>query len=158
MKHDAAVLLDAFLGGDGSGVTWMQNGVRLWLNGGGAFSLERALGLPGTQGKIAQELRNAYLILAAESLSSSSDPWQVASELSNAIRHFLVYRWPAWLQYDQPPKHASDLERLLFLGQKHKSLPKSKTQLYAILRDGMKIDPEHNAPRSADKIAPSFSK
>lgn len=132
MKSESLVWLDALLDGDQGGIKWVQDGIRRWRDGGGAFSLERALRLPTTHRQLFKGYRDAYLILAAKSVTDSADPWTMAAELERHVRHFLSHRWPAWKRYKSPPEHASTVEKMLFQAQLYKALPKSKTQLYAV--------------------------
>jgi len=133
MKSDAIVFLDSFLAGEPEGIEWMREGWRRWLKSRGAVRIENALRLPSTSAKLAQTYRDAYLLLAADALTQSADPWRRAAELGKAVRHFLRYRWLAWRQMDAPPSHATEIERLLFLGQKYKPIPRSDGQLFNIL-------------------------
>src|SRR5512144_334675 len=95
---------------------WLVRGLALTLRDG--VPLDLARGLPATPARMRTALRDYWLAQTASELPAML-PWQRAQELARIGRVFERRTWPAWKRYDQPPAHATALDRVLFYLHRH---------------------------------------
>lgn len=116
--------------------TWLRNAARAYMACEGTVSLDRLLGLQGTNGgphtwltQLRRSRRNEYLQRALAMLSggSSMGPKKAAVLLIAAIDRFDQQKWPTWQLLSEPPADADDAEVCLFHACKLNggSLPRS---------------------------------
>ena len=91
---------------------WITNGLRFALLEDWPLSPYRALGLPGTAASIRRHIRDFHLAAAAGHLGGDHLALMVKA------RRFDGHQWPAWQRLEEPPAHATGIERLLFLAFK----------------------------------------
>lgn len=100
----------------------LRAGVLRWAaqTGDKPLHLERVLGLGGPR-SVRAELRRMHLLRAAELLPGPKK-WDRCRQLAEACRLFENRRWPAWRGQDEPPEHATDLDRVLWDARQHGEL------------------------------------
>ena len=112
---------------------WLASGFSAWLNAGGTLPLLRCLGMPATVPRVKIAMRDLWLKEAAGFIAASK-PWARAKALSEEGDHFERRTWPAWRHLDTPPRHATELQKRLFLALKTGAgLPGTPKQMANIL-------------------------
>lgn len=123
--------LDHALNGspDAATLEHIRKGLNIWLNSSTQgrrnvsgkverarpLALARCLGLPETPERTRVVLRNAYLIQAANLLPTDAlHPWRRATALHGEVRKFSRHQWLCWVNLDEPPDYASDVNVLLW--------------------------------------------
>lgn len=113
---DPLELVSRFAAGDRSPevLGWLQSGLAVWAWAGGAVSLERALKLPNTPGRVRRLQRDFWLRKVAD-LMGEPTPWLASVAAARELDQFLSRGpWSAWRDLAAPPDGASALRSALF--------------------------------------------
>lgn len=111
-----AALLDALAADqrsqEAADALWLA--ARMWLETGGAVTMNRFLRLPATGAQLKKATRNRWLRKAADTLAEPS-PFNRACELERELDTFISRGpWLTWRDLSHAPEGCSDLRRCLF--------------------------------------------
>lgn len=118
-------------------VEWLRHGLRTWLwhatRSGTAPSLLHYLGLPTTDKKVRQVLRDYWLGVAAQGVEGDTRASR-ARAMAQACRRFERQLWPCWRDLPIPPGNAPELDAALFYARRQGlALPESERRLWPIV-------------------------
>lgn len=123
---------------------WLHGGLRAYLDGTGAQTLEVCLGIqppPGARSlsrRLAQAKQMRAIVEAWRSQGECDgvSSWERCEILAKDVAVFGESLWPAWRKSGGPPSEASQLRRALFaaFAAMNSPPPKSQNGIYELLK------------------------